>query len=231
MKKYLYETHLHTLPVSKCARASVRESLEFYKKIGFDGVFITNHFIDGNIDCNQEMTYADKMDFYFGDYEEGVKIGKELGIKVFFGVEMSYRGCDFLVYGLDKSWFVAHEEINSMKQSEKLKVLAEAGAFIIHAHPFREASYIDHIRLFPRHVEGVEIFNASRKEFENAMAEHYAKSYELIAFAGSDNHRAGRQTLLGGMQSDIPVEDENDFIAKVRSGELEVFRLDLGTEE
>ena len=29
----------------------------------------------------------------------------------------------------------------------------------------------------------------------------------------------------------ITVEDENDFIAKVRSGELEVFRLDLGTEE
>ena len=38
-----YETHLHTSPVSKCAKASVRESLEFYKKAGYAGVFITNH--------------------------------------------------------------------------------------------------------------------------------------------------------------------------------------------
>ena len=29
--EYLYETHLHTSPVSKCAKASVRETLAFYK--------------------------------------------------------------------------------------------------------------------------------------------------------------------------------------------------------
>ena len=42
---YRYETHLHTAPVSKCAHASVRENLEFYKSLGYAGVFITNHFI------------------------------------------------------------------------------------------------------------------------------------------------------------------------------------------
>ena len=31
---YLYETHLHTYPVSRCAGATVREVLEFYKEIG-----------------------------------------------------------------------------------------------------------------------------------------------------------------------------------------------------
>ena len=34
MKKYLYETHLHTYPVSKCGRAGVRESIECYKALG-----------------------------------------------------------------------------------------------------------------------------------------------------------------------------------------------------
>ena len=54
LQMYKYETHLHTYPVSKCASAGVRESLEYYKKLGYDGVFITNHFLDGyiNIDCN-----------------------------------------------------------------------------------------------------------------------------------------------------------------------------------
>lgn len=45
---YRYETHFHTNPVSKCAGATVEDSLRFYKSIGYDGVFITNHFIDGN---------------------------------------------------------------------------------------------------------------------------------------------------------------------------------------
>ena len=57
---YRYETHLHTSPVSKCARASVRESVEFYKSIGYDGIFITNHFIDGNIDVDCDISYEDK---------------------------------------------------------------------------------------------------------------------------------------------------------------------------
>lgn len=31
---FRYETHLHTKPVSNCARVGVRENLEFYKKLG-----------------------------------------------------------------------------------------------------------------------------------------------------------------------------------------------------
>ena len=79
---YRYETHLHTYPVSKCAKASVRENLEFYKDLGYDGVFITNHFLDGNINIEREKSYEEKINFYFSDYEEGVKLSKEIGIKV-----------------------------------------------------------------------------------------------------------------------------------------------------
>ena len=50
---FLYETHLHTLPVSRCGHYSVRENLEFYKSLGYEGVFITNHFIDGNINIEK----------------------------------------------------------------------------------------------------------------------------------------------------------------------------------
>ena len=47
---YLYETHLHTSPVSACGKASVRETLEYYKSAGYAGVFMTEHFIDSNFD-------------------------------------------------------------------------------------------------------------------------------------------------------------------------------------
>ena len=227
MKKYVYETHLHTSPVSKCARVGVRETLEFYKELGYTGVFITNHFIDGNINIDKSLPYSERINFYFSDYEEGVKIGKEIGLDVFFGLESSYKGTDFLIYGLDKAWLLAHPEIEDMKKTEMLPLMAEAGALIIHAHPFREASYINHIRLYPRHVHGVETYNAQRTDFENAMAKHYAESYGLIEFAGSDNHRGSETVHLGGMKTSSPLTDETDFINRVRGGQAVPFRLDL----
>lgn len=222
---FRYETHLHTKPVSRCARATVRESLEFYKKMGYDGVFITNHFINGNIDFNRTRPYAEAIAFYFSDYEEGLQIGKELGIKVFCGIEYSYKGTDFLIYGLDKAWFLAHPEIMELETRAALSLMAENGALVIQAHPFREASYIGHIRLFPRHIHGVEIVNACRTDFENMLAEQYADNYGLIPFAGSDNHVASHINKMAGVCSDEPVLDEMDFADKVKQKKMEIFAL------
>ena len=222
---YKYETHSHTFPVSQCAHASVYETVEFYKSLGYDGIFITNHFLDGNISINKNDTYENKINFHYSDYEQAAEYGRQLGIKVFAGAEVSYRGTDFLVYGLDKSWFLAHPETEAMKMSEKLRVFAENGAFIVQAHPFREAAYIDHIRLFPRLIHGAEVINANRTDFENSMAKTYAESYNLCHFAGSDNHLGKNQPNLAGMQSERPIADEKDFISAAKAGELEIFTL------
>ena len=226
---YRYETHLHTSPVSRCARATVRENLEFYKKQGYDGVFITNHFIDGNIYDIGTPDYKKRLDFFFSDYDEALKIGEEIGIKVFLGAELSYRGTDFLIYGLDKEWYYSHPEIESLKKTEELKLMMDEGALIIHAHPFREAAYIDHIRLFPRSVHGVEIVNACRTPFENKMAEQYAKNYELLTFAGTDNHVGGNRENYAGMESKVPIENEADFVKKIFAGEMRIFTLSVPT--
>lgn len=220
---YRYETHLHTAPVSRCARATVRETLEFYKKIGYDGVFITNHFIDGNINVDKKVPYTERIEFYFSDYEDALRISEEIGISVFCGVEMSYGGTDFLIYGLMKEWYLEHPEIEGMKKSELFNILKAEGALIIQAHPFREASYIDHIRLFPRHVHGVEVYNACRTDAENAMAKQYAENYGLIEFAGSDNHSADKIKKLGGMESEYPIKNEAEFINGVLSGKITRF--------
>lgn len=223
VKSFLYETHLHTSPVSKCACASVKDSLEFYKSIGYDGVFITNHFIDGNINADESLSYEDRIKYYFSDYEQALEIGKKIGLKVFLGIESSFMGTDFLIYGLDKDWFLEHSEIESLKKRSALEFMASCGALIIQAHPFREASYIDHIRLFPRSVHGVEVYNACRNDLENSMAFIYAKNYNLIEFAGSDNHQGAKQTKLSGMRSTTPIKDEFDFIMRVKNGEMKPF--------
>lgn len=224
---YRYETHLHTFPVSKCAVASVEDSLKFYKEMGYDGVFITNHFLDGYINISKSMSYEEKINFYFSDYEQGVEIGKEIDMKVFCGIELSYLGTDFLIYGLNKEWFLAHAEIMNMKKSDELLFMIKNGALVVQAHPYREAAYIDHIRLYPKCVHSVEVINACRTESENRMAKIYAENYHLIEFAGSDNHRANEQEKLAGMSSDIPILNEQDFVQRVKNHQMKIFTINM----
>ena len=223
---YRYETHLHTYPVSKCGKAGVQEMLEFYKRLGYEGIFVTNHFLDGNINVDRFLPYEEKLRFYFSDYDQAVKIGKELDIQVFLGVEVSYGGTDFLIYGLGKEWYFAHPEIMEMSKREELEFFMEQGALVIQAHPYREAGYIDHIRLYPRSVHGVEVLNSSMKDEVNAMAELYRQSYGLLSFAGSDNHTGAARKKLAGLESEKPIENEQDFVRKVKAGEMNIFTLE-----
>ncbi|MBE5777685.1 MAG: histidinol-phosphatase [Clostridiales bacterium] len=222
---YLYEMHLHTAPVSACAGATPEESVRFYHRIGYDGLFITNHFIDGNIAINSDTPYEDKIRFYFADYYAALETGKELGCKVYSGLEMCHQGTEFLIYGLEEDWFLAHPEIQDMPISQKLTFMRQCGALVIQAHPYREASYIDHIRLFPRQVDGVEVFNAGNAELANSMAKAYAEGYGLRPSAGSDNHIAARQRMLGGLKSDAPITDMQDFITRFKAGDFVPFAM------
>ncbi len=227
---YRYETHCHTSPSSTCAKSSVRDMLTMYKNLGYKGVFITNHFYTETAAPSgalEDTGYKSRVEFQFSDYEEGVKIGLELGLDIFYGMEFTYKGTDFLVYGLDKEWFLANEQIEEMSTTERLAFMKEAGALIIQAHPFREARYIDHIRLFPRSVHGVEVCNACRTDFENKMAKHYADSYALIHFAGSDAHNTDRKKFAGMLTESLPITDAADFKARVMSGEMKPFFFEI----
>ena len=239
---FKYETHCHTSPASACAKASVSDTVQFYKCIGYDGIFITNHFLDGNInkEISELPSYSQKIERYFEDYEYGVKEGKRLGIDVFCGVELSYKGTDFLIYGLEKEWYLAHPEILDMKKSEELMFLMREGALVIQAHPFRERHYIDHVRLFPKCVHGVEIYNSSDPESANRMAKQYAAAYDLLTTAGSDNHwgRDVFNTLkaknlkpeISGLMTNERIKNEKHFVNLVKSKKFEIFHIGCDSE-
>jgi len=222
---YRYETHLHSAPVSKCGSYSVRDNMEFYKEIGYDGIFLTNHFLDANIGGDRSLPYEEQIKFFFTDIEEGMRLEGEIGIKFFWGVETSYLGTDFLVYGLSKEWYLSHPEIMTVTRKEMLTMMAEDGALIVQAHPFREASYIDHIRLYPYHVHAVEVDNCGNKGFQNEMALSYAKCYNLPCTAGSDNHISRYATRLAGVEFETPIQNIDDFIDRIKRGEGRTFSI------
>ena len=226
--KYKYETHLHSYPVSKSAKAGIEESLIFYKKLGYDGVFLTNHFIGGNFGGSEQMTASEKIDFYLSDYFDGLKIAREIGIKLFFAVEMSYmHHTDFLVYGPSPEWYQEHPEILDMPFPERLDFLKMHGAFIVHAHPFRNVFHSDSlalpISLFPCHVDAVEVKNASNSKDLDDMARLYAKHYKIPFFAGSDNHTGAAKKTLNGVITREPICDVEDFVEILKKKKYKVF--------
>ena len=222
---YKYETHLHTLPVSKCSVADSESSLKFYKDIGYDGVFVSNHFSLKKIGVDG-VTYEQVINEFFDDVETSKEIGRRIGLKVFSGLELGNHGADFLIYGVGREFFLQNSDFADIDILDKLARVKDAGGLIIHAHPFRQPKRARAISIYPFHVEGVEVYNANREGQRPELATMYAKSYELREFAGTDNHQAGKHPILAGMQSETPVVDEADFIAKFRAGELSTFCMD-----
>lgn len=222
---YKYELHLHTSEVSKCGRTSAVKMVDFYKSVGYTGVFITDHFFNGNTNVDTKQSWSKMISDYMVGYYNAKKRGEEIGLDVFFGIEYSYHGTDVLVYGLDEKWLLQHPFIMQMRTTEFCDYVRSEGALVIHAHPYREAAYINMIRLFPRNVDGVEIFNACRTDFENDRAKEYADNYNLLYSAGTDNH-IGLRERVGGMEFEERIKDEKDLIAKIKNNQGKIFEID-----
>lgn len=225
MKYFKYETHLHTAETSACARASAAEQVDFYAEMGYAGIIVTDHFLNGNTTVPREgLSWKEKIEKFCEGYVNALKHGKQVGLDVFFGWEASYGGTDFLTYGLSPKWLLENEKIMDMPYWEYLNYVRDEGGLIVHAHPFREAEYIKGgIKLKPRDVAAVEIINANRTEFENRMAKEYAKNYNIPHFAGSDNHAAYAQKKLAGIKTKEKIESILDFVDIIQNGDYKIF--------
>ncbi len=222
MQFYKYETHSHTSLVSECSTITPEILARYYKAHGYAGVFITDHFLNGNTTVPKELSWQDQIYKFCEGYERALIEGRKIGLDVFFGFEYSYSGTDFLTYGLDKQWLLDHPDLLDLSLGDYCDLVRSEGGLIVHAHPFREADYIDMIRLLPRKVDAVEVMNAGRTDFENNCARQYADTYQLKLFAGTDTHH-DRQTILNGIQLKRRLSDEQDMIQALILGETEVF--------
>lgn len=192
---YRYEMHLHTKEGSACAHISGADMADFYHALGFTGMVVTDHFFNGNTAVDRSLPWEEKVRAFMKGYECAKARGDEIGIEVYFGFEVSLYGTDFLVYGVGEDWLLEHPDCDKMRISEFCDLVRQDGGYVFQAHPFREADYIEMIRLLPRGVDGVEIINACRTDFENARAAEYAAVYGLAPMCGTDNHVGARERI------------------------------------
>lgn len=219
---YRYETHLHTMEGSACARNTAEEMVYAYKEAGYTGIMVTDHFYRGNTAVDRNCSWEDWVEAYCKGYENAKAAGDNIGLQVFFGWEESHQGTDFLIYGLDKEWLKKHPELREVTIEEQYDLVHRAGGMVIHAHPYREASYIPEIRLFPDSVDGVEVYNASHfgrvpeesgRSTYDRKAWEYAANYNLPCTGGSDIHSTN--LVFGGMAFTRKLTDVKDYMQAV----------------
>ncbi len=215
---YRYETHLHTKEVSACARTRAADYISFYQERGYSGIIVTDHFFHGNCGISRNMPWKEWVEAYCRGYELAKEEGDRHGFSVFFGLEENFEGDEYLVYGLTKEWLLAHYEIMQRDRREYYRLLHEAGALVIQAHPCRERGYLSDVHLNPYFVDGAEIINLGNEPYQDGLAREYAKKHGLHVIAGSDMHCCEGNPVTGGIESDRKLDSIEAFIQLIKSG-------------
>lgn len=218
---YKYETHLHTCGSSACGVSRGEEYLEGYLKLGYDGIFITEHFYLGNTCIPRSLLWTDWVDAYCESYYETKRAASGSGLKVFFGWESTYgTGEDFLIYGLGPDWLKGHPEIIRLTQEEQYELVHREGGLVVQAHPFRERDYMREIVLHPHHCDAWEVANAGNLPYMDRLAYEYALSHNMIMTCGSDIHTVEKlkEGLVYPMETEESLSCEADYVRLILSG-------------
>ncbi len=205
--KYKIELHAHTRPASPCSEIEPKRLIELYAEKGFDGVVITNHFVDFLIKSENPKEAAD---IYLKDYYEAVSEGEKRGIKVYLGMEVRFpESCnDYLVYGIGEQDI---GEVFSYIHSDYItfyKNFKNGKNIILQAHPFRNGMELQN----PDYIDGIEVFNMHPNHNSRvAVAARYAAEHKnFIKIGGTDFHHNNHQGLAAMLSKRLP-EDSVDL--------------------
>ena len=192
---FCYETHLHTSQTSRCGNSTGAEHVRFYKELGFAGIIVTDHFFSGSCHVPKDIPWKERIERYCAGYEDALIEGQKRGVDVFFGIEHNWNGDDYLIYGIDKAWMIAHPEMEHWTRAQQYQAVRAAGGCVVQAHPFRTRDYIAHVQLGLGCCDAIEAANAGNDAHNDAFALAYARKYGLQMTAGSDNHHSLRHDM------------------------------------
>ena len=221
---FYVQLHMHTSETSGCGHATGAEMAAAAREAGYDLIVVTDHFMNANIGCPKTLPWEEKVEYLTRGYRSAKAEGDRLGLRVLFGWETFNNGPEYLTYGLGEEFLLANPDIADLGQYEYLDRVRRAGGFVIHAHPFRKASYIPDFVPDPRSVEAFEVFNAGHKDPSfNDQARAMAKKFDLIMTAGSDAH-ATKDIVGGAMRFPYGINDMAELIAAIRRRDGEIVK-------
>jgi len=227
---YLYETHLHTAGVSKCASSRGVDYIAGYIDKGYTGIIVTDHFFNANCAISRKLPWHEWVDEFYRGFEDTKEEGDRRGLDVFFGWEETFNGCDdYLIYGLDKKWLLQHPEVRTWTRGEQYRAVKSAGGCVVQAHPVRQRTYIERIVLSTGCVDAVEVFNGGNDlSVFDAMAYCYAKKIGKPMTAGTDIHDASiiYNGNINGVYTNKKLNAISDYVNIILNNEIAGLKAD-----
>lgn len=183
---YIYETHCHCSQCSRCAHSTSTELVRAYHAAGYAGLVLTDHFVLGNTAIDRSLPWEEQIRGYYNAFLEAKALGDELDFDVIFGIEHACPGGEFLCYGIDLPFLLAHPEIPELSLDEFTALAHDHGILVIQAHPYRWLPGGSPLRLDI--LDGIEVFNSGNSPEANEAAAQVPGS--MIRTAGGDIHRS-----------------------------------------
>ena len=214
----IIDIHTHTYPISDDSSLTPDRLIEEAKRIGLDGVCLTDH--DG-----------------FWTPEEVDELARAHNFLVLPGCEITTEEGHLLVYGLDRYIFGMHRAA-FVKQ-----LVDEAGGVVVVAHPYRRAyrqaadtspgAYYEMLdracqnTVFPM-ADAVEVLNGRGSEQENAFSHEIARQFGMRGTGASDAHRLED---LGTFATEFqrPIQRLDDLIHELKAGRFNPLVLNTRT--
>ncbi len=228
LKLYKYELHAHTSECDRCAHLSARELVHLYKNAGYDGMVITDHYIEYFYtlwfpDEIEGLTHEQQVTRWLKGFHTAKEEGDKIGFVVLPGAEVRFNGYpnDYLIYGLQEDFFYIVPRLNELQDVYELLSLLPPDVCVVQAHPFRDEMVVT----TPKGLFGLEVYNGGTEKFRNEIARQFACHYKLAMTSGSDIHSMDR-LAKGGIMTTMKIETPKDLIAVLRNGEYSLIEND-----
>lgn len=214
------DLHTHCLPVSRCAHHQPEELPEMFAEKKMDAIVLTNHCYPAHCDP-LSSDIKEQARIYLDTYHRCRKKGEEIGLKVFFGMELKLinepNKPEFLLYGLSEEEFLSSYPLYNITQKELFEFCNETNVLMFQAHPYRtEQGYAPGDM---RYVHGIEVYNPHLlfdARLDDAL--QLANQHQKLKSSGSDFHVV-KQAGLAGMIVPDDIEDQFMLRDYLRKGE------------
>lgn len=220
--KYQIELHAHTCPVSECSQVSPKEMVDTYKKLGYDAVAITNHFMYQH----NRIPKEEYIHTFLYDFEQAKKHGDEIGLKVYLGAEIRFteNNNDYLIFGINKEMLSKIYDLLPEGIENFRKNYPMPDSVFIQAHPMRDGMQNIDTSL----LDGIEAFNMHPSHNSKVgLASVYAKENNIsMIIAGSDFHNPNRNFEgVSALRGTYLPEDTYELAKLLRIGD---YLLEIG---
>ena len=206
----LVDAHIHTAGISFCSQVPADRLVRLCADDGVDAIVLTNHCKSAFV----EIPYRDWVKRYVEEYETTRALGAQIGLKVFFGIEVTpdcMRRNDFTIYGLTKEDLLDSPALYELSLEDLSRYAHEHNALFYHAHPFRKTEPVD-----ASFLDGTEInCHPLYRTCAEVAVRAFADEHGLRLSCGSDYHGDTYKPHCG-MYVPRSIDTTADFVEYIR---------------